>query len=197
MCSGWYDCLQSKTFYLLAKNTKVTGYMKNRTNNGKSKSKSKPEINVGSAQNLTTRNGSQAYFQCSPRQVSFITPGILSRLMLLEIVPVLSNHPAQACQLGTQSQTPAGWCRSPHCIPLRHHVPVCETFNSLLSFNHWSDTGLDNTMNFMTLTVTMLPSFEEVFTVKLILTSSQLIFGCLGTWALCNHMFSKTARVTT
>ena len=32
------------------------------------------EINVGSARKLTTWNGSQVYFQCSPRQVSFITP---------------------------------------------------------------------------------------------------------------------------
>ena len=80
--------------------------------------------NVGSAQKLTTWNGSEAYFHCSPQQVSFITSQH----------PVLadtagnntdsSNHPAQACQLGTVTtryHTPAAGAKVQAAC---HHVPL-------------------------------------------------------------------------
>ena len=59
-------------------------------------------FNVGSARKLTTWNGSEAYFQCSARQVSFITP----KHSIYDTAgnsTDSSNHPALACQLGTQS----------------------------------------------------------------------------------------------
>ena len=80
---------------------------------------------MGSARKLTTWNGSGAYFQCSPRQVSLITPNNLSRLILLETVLIqLITQPRQASWEHNHGWVsyPGRWHRSPVCIPLRHHV---------------------------------------------------------------------------
>ena len=79
------------------------------------------------ARKLTTWNRSQAYFVCSPWQVSFITPSQPAKADTAGNSTGLSSHPAQACQLGTQSllsserrplEQKSTLCPSLHCTAL-------------------------------------------------------------------------------
>ena len=67
---------------------------------------------MGSVPNLTTWNGHQAYFQCSPWQVSFITPQHPVQANTAGNSTGLSSHPAQVCHLGAQSR------QSSKCLPV-------------------------------------------------------------------------------
>ena len=95
-------------------------------------------FNVGSAWKLATWNGSEVYFQCSPRQSP--SPGMPvgnSRDQWHEMychdLEVMSSNPDRA-ELGVRgisvlSRTwakisyPGRWCRNSACIPLRHCGP--------------------------------------------------------------------------
>ena len=74
--SKYQDCLLLSlqfTFNVLLEVFLLTNVMT--AESSESKSKSRPrDYNIGSVRKLSTWNGSQAYIQCSPRQVSFITP---------------------------------------------------------------------------------------------------------------------------